>query len=257
MYTLHKLQKRHSVRSYALEPLPDKTRDALRAEITDINTHEAGLNFQLLFNDSEPFRGFTRSYGMLRDVSNYLAAVIDPSYDFALERAGYFGEQFVMKCVDLGLGTCFVSGTFSRGNVSARVAVYEELPFLIPFGISADRPSWIARVSMKLAHKHEMTPRDFFDGNDDEYAEAKRTFPWLDKALAAVACAPSALNRRPVRLSMKNVEGHNRIVATLLPGPAAKDPMNTTIDLGIAKFNVAAVVPGVWEWGNGAPYIED
>ena len=90
MYTLKELRGRKSVRGYTEESLSESIRNTLNAEATFINSHEAGLNFQVRYDDADPFRGLTRSYGMFRGVRNYLAVVIDPTFEFALERAGYF-----------------------------------------------------------------------------------------------------------------------------------------------------------------------
>ena len=126
MYTLKELRERKSVRGYTDESLSESIRNTLNAEATFINSHEAGLNFQVRYDDTDPFRGLTRSYGMFRGVRNYLAVVIDSTFEFALERAGYFAEGYVMKAVSLGLGTCFVGGTFSRSS-SNSLSAYGDL----------------------------------------------------------------------------------------------------------------------------------
>lgn len=252
MDTLDLLQSRHSVRSYTPSPLGDAVKNRLRSEVTYINTHESGLNFQLCFDDPSPFKGWARSYGMFRNVRNYMAAVIDPSFPDTYERAGYYAQQFVIEAVKAGLGTCFVGGTYSPSHIGARVEVYEKVPFVVTFG-EADHSgtSLLARLSAGFVHRKTLAPREFFAGDDVEYHEVMNRFPWLHKALQAVACAPSALNRQPVRLKMKPVEGRSRIVAF------TEDVDKNAVDLGIAKYNVAAVVPGVWEWGENAPFIPD
>lgn len=251
--SLELLLKRRSVRSYLPDSLPDRIRESLRSEATFINTHEAGLNFQLLFDDDAPFRGFVRSYGMFRNARNYLAAVIDPTFADAEERAGFFAQQFVLAATRLGLGTCFVGGTFSRSNVNARIEVYERIPFVVVFGMEDRRHhSIIGKLTAGMTHGKKMDSEDFFLGSQTEFQEASSELPWLPVALKAVACAPSALNKRPVRLHAdKDEKGDMRLRAHV------SDPCKFSVELGIAKCNVADVVPdGVWEWGNdGAFYM--
>lgn len=252
MDTLDFLKSRHSVRSYTTYPLDDAIKNKLRSEVSYINTHEAGLNFQLCFDDSAPFSGWSRSYGMFRNVSDYMVAVVDPTFPHAYERAGYFAEQFVMEAVKAGLGTCFVGGTYSASHLGARVEVYEKVPFIVAFGQpQPGNTTLIARLSAGLTHRKTLQPRQFFEGDDIEYHEVMNRFSWLHDALEAVACAPSALNRQPVRLKMKAVESQPRIVAF------TPDADKFAVDLGIAKYNVAAAVPGVWEWGENAPFYPD
>lgn len=245
------LGKRHSVRSYDPTPLADNVKNKLRSEATYINCHEAGLNFQICFDDKSPFDGWKRSYGMFKNVSNYLAAVIDPTFPHAAERAGYYGEQFVMEAVGLGLGTCFVGVTYSSSHIGATVEVYEKVPFLIAFGNRAASPSFIERMTKSFIHRGKVSPRDFFEGSETDYNELIRRFPWLLRALKAVACAPSSLNKRPVRLRLKEHEGRAHIAAFV------PDEDSQAVDLGIAKYNVAAAVPGHWDWGNGGVFYPD
>ena len=238
------------MRSYdASREIPETLRQKLLAEATMVNSHESGLNFRIVFDSDSPFRGFARSYGMFKGVRNYLAPVVDPTFPDAIERAGYFAEQFVMACVELGLGTCFVSGTFSRDNVDVLTEVYEMVPFVVPFGFAGGKPSIVARITASAAHRKRMDARDFFEGTDEEYASALQEFPWLQTGLEAVACAPSAMNKRPVRISVKEIEGARRVTASV------PDMKTQAIDLGIAKFNFQAAVGGVWDWGNGAPFL--
>lgn len=246
--TLKELRSRHSVRSFSLNKIPEDLRKQLNAEITMINSHEAGLNFQLCFDDDDPFRGFTRSYGFFKNARNYLACVIDSSFPNAAERAGYFAEQFVMKCVLMGLGTCFIGGTYSSSHVNAAMRVYEKLPFIVTFGYSSETgPSKLAKLAVKFAHRNQLSGRDLFEGDEPTYKMALETYPWLSDALEGLACAPSSLNKQPVRIYL-NKDGE--IAARTLPGDE-----KSSIDLGIGKFNFAEVAPGEWEWGENAPFL--
>lgn len=251
-HSIDRLGTRHSVRSYQERALPDGIVNALRSEITYINTHEAGFNFQLCIGDDAPMKGFIRSYGMFRNVSDYMVPVIDPSFAASLERAGYYSEQFVMECVDRGLGTCFVGGTFSRSHVNAMIEVYERVPFIVVFGYpDTSRTTFLGKLTARMAHREKRDPRKFYAGNDVEYEQALAEFPWLYTALRAVAYAPSALNTQPVRLRRIKGTEFSKIAAF------TTNPDKYEAELGIAKFNVAAAVGGVWEWGEGGTFTPD
>lgn len=250
------LQKRHSVRAYTGEALTESVINKLKAFATFVNTHEAGLNFQLVFGDDGPFRGVGRSYGMFRGVNNYLAVLIDDSFGNALERAGYFAEQFAIECVRLGLGSCFVGGTFSRNHVKTQVEVYEKIPFVVAFGHPDEAStSFIGRITKKISHSKVRQPRDFFAGTDSEYSDALKMFSWLPTAIEAVACAPSALNSQPVRLKLaeatvRDADGvimrEPQIVVT------TTDAAKYAVELGIAKFNIAFALDADINWGENA-----
>lgn len=245
--TLSLLESRHSVRDYTLQPVPQEMVRSLQADLTMTCTHEAGLFFQMRTQDSDPFKGFLRSYGMFRNPSNYVACVIDPSFPDTIERAGYFGEQFVMKAVSLGLGTCFVGGTYSADHVNVPLRAGQRILMLILFGVPAESKRTVAGAITKMFKGNRKAPRWFFDGTDEEYSEALKTFPWLETGLTGVACAPSWMNGRPVRFSIKD----SSVIATVDPKVE-----HNLIDLGIAKYNFAAAVGhGDWEWGNNARFI--
>ncbi len=249
-YSLELLKQRHSVRSFSKESVATDLRNALQSEVTMINTHESGLNFRLVYDNDDPFRGFTRSYGFFKNARNYMACVIDPTFPDTEERAGYFAEQFVMKATELGLGTCFIGGTFSRGHVDVNVHVYEQIPFIVAFGYKSDtEQSVISRFATRIIHRKQLSARDFFDGDDCKYKEATEKYPWLPKSLEALACAPSSLNKQPVRVLL---DEDRNLHAYSIPGTP-----KSAIDLGIGKFNFASVAPGDWEWGERSVFYPD
>lgn len=244
------LQKRHSVRKYASGKIPEAIVNTLKAEATFINSHEAGLNFRIIFDDGAPFDGFSRSYGMFSGVENYMVALIDPTFDNTWERAGFFGQQFVIKAVEAGLGTCFVSGTYSRKNIGISIEVYEKPAFLVTFGYADSKITILSGISSAFMHKKKMSARDFFDGTDEEYIRAGELIPNFSEGLEAIACAPSAMNKRPVRLRLTNNNGVLGVEAYVENTADAN-----MIDLGIAKYNFNAIVNGCWEWGNHGLFI--
>ena len=212
--TIDDLRLRHSVRIYTDREIPGNIESSLRAAITDINTHEAGMHFQLFTNDSAPFAGFKRSYGMFKNVRNYIACVADTSYADYMERAGYFGMQLVMKAFCAGLDTCFVGGTFSVENVAARVRVGQKLLFLITLGYGAEKKQTnIAGFLTKIMHHNDLSPMDFLD-TEQPWEDICLKYPGLLKGLEAVSYAPSSLNKQPVGILIKKAEStYNPVVS--------------------------------------------
>lgn len=246
MTGLDLLGERRSVRSYLPESLSRTIRTTLESEATYINSHEAGLNFRLVFDDENPFKGFRNSYGMFRNTRNYLTAIIDPTFPDAYERAGYYGQQFVMKALELGIGSCFIGGTFSRDRIAVRMEIYERLPFIIAFGYPGGEDSLITQLLKKFIRKKNRELRKYFIGTDTQYAWSQAAYPWLMTGLEGLSYSPSASNRQPIRIGLRESDGRSMLYATSVKG---KSP----IDLGIAKFNFRAPLPveTEWEWGDG------
>lgn len=286
--TLEKLAQRHSVRSYSTEPLSDSAVASLRAAITTINSHEAGLHFSLCLNAPEAFKGFGRSYGFFRNVRNYIVLTIDSaSYPWMEEKAGYYAQMIVMKCVDMGLGTCYVGGTFSRKHLPVQLRAGWKVPAVVTIGYpEEEKEGFIARMVRKGAKRKSKAPLQFYRGNLP-WEAAERLFPNLLPALKAIALAPSALNSQPVEISIKEnkteedkisrhqdefreVEAESRRfllspISSAMPlrlnfdmdyEISAQVPSSKQlIDLGIAIWNFEQLFPGYWEWGNPARFI--
>ena len=243
---LEKLHLRHSVRSYSDISIPESLRNYLRAEITQICTHEPGLHFQIFFDDPTPFQGFRKSYGFFKGVRNYLACVVDDHYPNTFERAGYFAQQIVMCAVEHGLGTCYVGGTFDRNSLSVVLRAGWTVPFVIAFGYPSEhRQSFIANAATRYIHRNDKQPKDFFEGENGELLKCMKEIPWLEMGLKGLACAPSALNKQPVRIYVNNGNIFAKVDET--------NPKNL-IDLGIGMWNFGYAADGDWEFGNPAAF---
>ena len=68
--TPEQLRERHSVRAYTDEAIDQSIVNKLRAEVSMTNCHEAGLHFQFFFDEPDPFRGFSKSYGIFVNPRN-------------------------------------------------------------------------------------------------------------------------------------------------------------------------------------------
>lgn len=293
--TLEKLAERRSVRNFTSTPLSDSDKARLRSAITSINSHEAGLHFTLVTDSPEAFNGFGRSYGLFSGVSNYVALVIDESaYRNMEEKAGYYAQMLVMKCIGMGLATCFVGGTFSRKHLEVQMRAGWKVPAVVAVGYPAEgKDSFLGRVMHKVIKRKSKAPLQFYKG-DLPWEEVSELFPKMLDALKAVALAPSAMNKQPVSIfvrrsnaamndseedttldlryerEFKQVEAETRrfllspVYSVLQPQldfdsdyyiEAQVDSASQMIDLGIALWNFEQLFPGYWEWGNPARFI--
>lgn len=247
MTPLQTLQSRHSVRAFREEALSDTHVKKLKACITMINTHQQGLKFQLITNDPDPLAGFSKSYGVFTNPRNYMAAVVDTATPDVLERAGYYAEQVVIKSCELGVGSSFVGGTYNESKVKVQLRAGEKVLFLVLLGYPAEKTKFMAKIMAKMVHLKRMDAEQFFEPSGD-LTEAIGKFPFLTVGLEAVACAPSALNKRPTRIFLRHDSAGDALCARV----DDSNPKNL-IDLGIAKYNFNYATSTECEWGNGAP----
>ncbi len=251
-YTIEELRQRHSVRKFADRQLPDDVTAALQAEVKDINDKYKTIRFELRMDEPQVFADFKKTYGMFSGVRNYLLAVVDTTDSDAEEIAGFAGEQFVMKAQTLGLGTCFVGATYDAEKIDLNLKDNEKITFLIPFGYKEGEGN-----TEEYLNRYKDTPRinrspDTFYAEEMAFfnlSEALSQMPWLEQGLEALACAPSGMNKQPVRVW----EGED----TYLHAGLAETNPYTSNDLGIAKYNFQAVVPGRWEWGVDGRFFKE
>ncbi|MDO5111073.1 MAG: nitroreductase family protein [Clostridia bacterium] len=103
-----------------------------------------------------------------------------------LLRCGYIGESFILECTALGLGTCWLGGSYKKGVATAHIKVNkdERMAAVIAFGKPGE--SYVGRPRKTLAALTGLSQ------------EALIELPeWQQLALSCARLAPSAVNGQP------------------------------------------------------------
>jgi nitroreductase len=246
------IRQRVSVRTYDPTPLGPDTRRALEEYLRLMARGPLGsrLRFMLVAageEDREALQGLT-TYGLIRGASGFVLGAVQAA-ERDMEDFGYAGEQIVLLATGLGLGTCWLGGTFGRSRFAERVNLQpeERMPCVISVGLPAERRTLIDRVIRRSAGADRRLPwqRLFFDGSweaplDEEAAGAYQA------PLEMVRLAPSASNRQPWRVLRQGQAWHFCLQRT--PGYARmSEPVSgrsdlQRVDMGIAMchFELAA-----------------
>ena len=231
---------RTSRRKYVEGELDLEHIDKLQQLIDEYN-EVGGFRIELVLNNGEAFKGFTRSYGMLSGVNHYLGFIAQADDPDADEKIGYYGELLVLHATALGLGTCWIGGTFSKSKTPFKLASGERLACLITVGKTPKEPSSRERFIHKMTHRKTKKASDMF--------MSEGAVPdWFLDGMDAVVLAPSAMNKQPVMFSHDD----GRVVASV------KDSAKYLVafDLGIAKLHFElASGGGDWKWGSGGEFM--
>lgn len=232
------IELRKSRRHYTSEPIPEEINEALQAVVKEIN-RDTGLHLQMVFNHGEAFHGLRKSYGLFSGVQNYLVLAGDVSIPDIHEKLGYYGEKWVLHATMLGIGTCWVAGSYDKKSVHSQLRPNEEIIAVIPFGNYLEKEPMVAAFIRKQIHRNTK-------GIDELLNATDQPPNWVLKAMKYVVKAPSAANRQPVRFTCS--EG---LVMASVSGASPTQ----LIDLGIAKlhFEIGAE-GGIWQWGNGGMF---
>ena len=124
--------RRHAVRSFTNKKIDLHTVAALQAEIAACNA-ESGLHIQLFTEEPDAFGNLLAHYGKFRQVRNYLALIGKKSSDLH-EKVGYYGERLVLTATMLGLDSCWVALTFSKGKSKGNIEHGEKRVCVIALG---------------------------------------------------------------------------------------------------------------------------
>lgn len=222
MELLDAIRQRHSVRSYTEKPIEGEVLRSLRETVEECN-REGGLHIQLCLNEPRAFSGMMARYGKFSGVNNYVALVGKKDANLE-EKCGYYGEKIVLRAQQLGLNTCWVAASYSKGKSVAVTGPGEKqlMVIAIGYGNSAGVPHRSKPISALCTVRGTM-PR------------------WFEQGVEAASLAPTATNQQKFRFALDGME----VSAT--PGRG----FYTKTDLGIAKahFEVGAGQCG-WKWAN-------
>lgn len=220
MVTLETMKVRHSVRAFNDRKIEADAADRLRSVIDRCNK-EGGLHIQLCLDDPKAFEGFMAHVGKFSNVQNYIALIGKESRELE-ENIGYYGEKIVLEATDLGLGSCWVAKTYSKGKCGCTLENGEKLVCVIAFGYFDQ--GGVPRKTKSV----------------EELSHVKGEMPdWFRYGMEAAQLAPTAMNEQRFHISL---DGD---IVTAKPGIG----LDTKVDLGIVKchFELGAGNAN-WKW---------
>ena len=236
---------RRSRRKYLSTPMTQRTVDYFKNEITKFN-QDSGLSIFLLEDGSQAFNGITKSYGMLKGVRSLIVLKGASSDAHLKEKCGYYGERLVLDATKLGLGTCWVAGTYNRKDPVFKCDDDEEVICVITIGHVEEEKSMGEQLIYKLTHRKTKPASEFYSLHHfDEKAPE-----WFLRGIESVMKAPSAVNSQPVHFVFDKLK--HQITAHV----SGKRPTDL-IDLGIAKLHFEIVTGGTFALGNGGNFYHE
>ena len=218
------MKSRHAVRRYLDRAIEETVAQQLAAYILECNA-ESGLHMQLCLNEPEAFNSRMARYGSFENVKNYIAVVGRKKAENTDEVCGYYGEKVVLKAAQLGLNTCWVAMSYSRGRAAAAVDIAdgEKLHIVIALGYGATQGT-----------PHKSKPMESLCR-----LPAGSMPDWFRRGMEAAMLAPTAMNQQKFLLTLQGDTVHAKALAG----------MYTKLDLGIVKchFEAGAGTDG-WKW---------
>lgn len=205
------VKKRYSVRNYKDQSLEEDKRLVIRDFIDSVdNPFGAKVNFHFLdkvdVNDGKALG----TYGVIKGAQQYIGATIELE-PMSLEALGYGFEVVILYLAHLGLGTCWLGGTFNRKGFAKALNIGENqvFPILTPYGYAASKKH-IKEIAMRKLIKadHRKDWDQLFFKNDFKSPLSKEDAGCLELPLEMVRLGPSASNKQPWRVLLIDNKCH-------------------------------------------------
>ena len=256
------VRQRFSCRKYSKVSIPGQMQAELRDFMARLKTGMFGtpMRFELIATeeqDPKALRGLG-TYGFIQGASGFVVGALGAG-QHNLEEYGYRMEQIVLAATDLGLGTCWLGGTFTKSVFARRIDLQkdESMPAILAIGLMEDEN--LARHG---------TIRQYVSGHrriawDELFFESAWGIPISESVagdffnpLEMVRLGPSASNKQPWRVVHNAVGFHfflqrSKGYRNILTRFVQVDDMQR-LDMGIAMchFELSARESGLnGSWG--------
>jgi hypothetical protein len=257
--TFKDIQDRKSVRTYQDKVLDPAVKETL---VSFIGANSSGpfgtkIKFEIidLTGAGQDELKQLASYGNIKGPKYFMAGAVKYSRSAVLDY-GYLMEHNILAATALGLGTCWVGGTFSRVGFLEKMNGGQDwtVPAVVPVGYGAKIKDVSDTATRLFVAGDTRRPwKDiFFDGTADTPL-AESAGGVFAAPLAALRLAPSASNKQPWRVIKDGDNLHIFLERT--PGYNDKRPVDIQLmDLGIAMCNFDIIaeeagMKGAWKTG--------
>lgn len=258
------IKTRTSVRTYEPIPIPQEMKKQL-IEYGETIRGPLDKSVRFLWLDQgdliENSKGKIGTYGVIKGASSFIA-IIGEKNEQGLIEVGYSFEKLVLFAASLGLGTCWLGGTFTRETFrgAANLKESELLPIVSPIGYPVEKKRVLDKTMRFLAgsdHRKPVQELFFYQNWDTPLTEEEAGV--YKMVFKMVQQAPSASNLQPWRIVKDGPQFHfylkqNRKYAMGLGFNIQK------IDMGIAMchFEMTAKelgLLGAWSFPEKNPPI--
>jgi nitroreductase len=248
--TIETIKKRISCRAYKHDPLTDSDRQKLKDFLSkNVGTPFGNsVRFELVdLGEKEHDEIKTLgTYGIIKGAKTFIAGAVSKG-NLALEDFGYCMEKNILAATYLGLGTCWLGGTFDRSASASRINKRENevVPAITPVGYPTDKKSIMDSTIRFFAKSNSRKGWEelFFDG-DISSSLTRTAAGKYELPLDCVRIGPSASNKQPWRIIKEKGKEVCHFYLSRTPGYAEKYPGVSLqdIDMGIAMCHFEAAI---------------
>ena len=253
------IDRRYSCRTYLEKPVADDDRRRLLEFMATRTQGPLGAQarFGLLAATPGDPRALRRlgTYGFIKGATGYIAGAVRRA-PRDLEDYGYLLEEVILFATGIGLGTCWLGGTFTRSTFVRRFGGLERgetMPAVVSTG-------YIGDDGTERIREREEGDRRFPGGElffERRYGEplAAASADGYAAALEAVRMAPSATNRQPWRIVRAGRDWHFLLRRTR--GYGKGSPRSSCCASPTCNASTSASPCATSPWSHGSPGSRD
>ncbi len=242
-------EKRKSVRTYIEKPLSDSDREKIESFIdflaAEPHPFSAKVRIRLFDVDKDISTRDLGTYGVIKGARSYLGVAVNDVPD-AMEAVGYVFEKLVLYAQSIGLGTCWLGGTFNRSEFAKAMELEKDefFPIASPIGYIAPKNHTVDKIMRKAikADTRKTFSEIFFDGSLDTPLSQSSAGEYL-YPLEMTRLAPSAKNAQPWRI-VKDADSFHFFEKKTIPS-SNHDIQRLDIGIAICHFDLAAKEKGI------------
>lgn len=241
------VKKRYSVRTFDKKPVEKEIREKIHAYAEKLrNPLGPKIKIQFIEKNLAPNGEKLGTYGIIKGAQLYIGITV-PNEEYAPEAVGYEFEQLVLYAASLGLGTCWLGGTFNRSAFTAAMKIGENeiFPILSPLGYPAQKKSFMEQMMRRTVKAsgrvgwNELFFKDNFDKTLSKKDAGIYAFP-----LEMLRLAPSAVNKQPWRVVVSGNHVHFFEKQFLKADAGSVDMQRIDVGIGICHFHLALLESG-------------
>lgn len=199
------IKNRISIRSYKPKMLAEELKENIIIFIENLSgPFNAKVRFKLVDSSMLLENDHIKlgTYGMIRGASSFIVSAVENA-EMNLEELGYEFEKLILYAHSLGLGTCWLGGTFKKGEFSKAMNLNsnELLPTVSPIGYPNENKNFFdSLVRLAAGSKNRKNFEDIFFNKNFETPLSEESAGIYKTALNMVRLAPSASNKQPWRI---------------------------------------------------------
>jgi len=197
--------QRYSCRSYVDEPIQEMHQLALKdflktQQIGPFGTHARFELVTAMHDDRQSLKGLG-TYGFIKNPTGFIIGALEQGPK-NLEDYGYLLEYVILAATDIGLGTCWLGGSFTKSSFAKKIFLSdrETIPAVVATGYDEEKKGRNGQIRKYMGATRRLSMEQLFFKDSFGNPLAIKSADAYAQPLEMVRWAPSASNKQPWRI---------------------------------------------------------